>query len=142
MHSPVLDIYYFQQFTPRQSFTFNTVGTYIGTRSSNSYDEGFPYQYDVDGKTVSSQTEAIYENKLKPFVLQTGLHYGQKFVHNTYNGDVISRNVMHHHRLYAFRRLRVAGVAYVIKLGLALVGYIIDKTSISIVIAHFVRNWL
>lgn len=106
MHSPVLDIYYFQQFTPRQSFTFNTVGTYIGTRSSNSYDEGFPYQYDVDGKTVSSQTEAIYENKLKPFVLQTGLHYGQKFVHNTYNGDVISRNVMHHHRLYAFSEIK------------------------------------
>lgn len=106
MHSPVLDIYYFQQFTPRQSFTFNTVGTYIGTRSSNSYDEGFPYQYDVDGKTVSSQTEAIYENKLKPFVLQTGLHYGQKFVHNTYNGDVISRSVMHHHRLYAFSEIK------------------------------------
>lgn len=59
--SPVLDLYYFQQFTPRQSLTLNAVGTYIGTRSSDSYDEGSPYRYDVDGRTYSLLSEAIYE---------------------------------------------------------------------------------
>lgn len=64
--SPVLDLYYFQQLTPRQSVTLNAVGTYIDTNSSTSYDEGSPYRYNVDGKTYSLMSEAIYENKLKP----------------------------------------------------------------------------
>lgn len=51
--SPVLDLYYFQQLTPRQSVTLNAVGTYIDTNSSTSYDEGSPYRYNVDGKTYS-----------------------------------------------------------------------------------------
>ena len=57
--SPVLDLYSFQQFTPRQSLTLTAVGTYIGTRSSDSYDEGSPYRYDVDGRTYSLLSEAI-----------------------------------------------------------------------------------
>ena len=37
--SPVLDMYYFNQFTPKQSITINAVGTYIKTDNFNSYDE-------------------------------------------------------------------------------------------------------
>ena len=68
-YSPVLDIYFFRQLSPRQSLTANAVGTYISTQTSSYYDEGTPYKYNVDGKTVSLLTEVIYENRLKPFTL-------------------------------------------------------------------------
>ena len=32
------------------------VGPYISTQTSSFYDEGSPYQYDVDGKTASLLT--------------------------------------------------------------------------------------
>ena len=41
--SPVLDLYFFKQLTPRQSLTLNAVGTYIATSLRSSYDEGAPY---------------------------------------------------------------------------------------------------
>ena len=57
--SPVLDLYFFKQFTPRQSLTLNAVGTYIATSLDYSYDEGSAYAYKVDGKTYSLMSEAI-----------------------------------------------------------------------------------
>lgn len=51
--SPVLDLYFFKQLTPRQSLTLNAVGTYIATSLRSSYDEGAPYAYRVEGKTYS-----------------------------------------------------------------------------------------
>jgi len=106
--SPVLDLYYFQQFSPRQSLTLNAVGTYIGTRSSDSYDEGSPYRYDVDGRTYSLLSEAIYENRLKPFTLSAGLNYSQKYTNNEYTGDVSSVTPMHHNRVYLFSEIKGA----------------------------------
>lgn len=104
--SPVLDLYYFQQFTPRQSLTLNAVGTYIGTRSSDSYDEGSPYSYDVDGRTYSLLSEAIYENQLKPFTLSAGLNYSQKYTNNEYTGDVSAATPIHHNRVYLFSEIK------------------------------------
>lgn len=104
--SPVLDLYYFQQFTPRQSLTLNAVGTYIGTRSSDSYDEGSPYRYDVDGRTYSLLSEAIYENQLKPFTLSAGLNYSQKYTNNEYTGDVSAATPIHHNRVYLFSEIK------------------------------------
>lgn len=104
--SPVLDLYYFQQLTPRQSVTLNAVGTYIDTNSSTSYDEGSPYRYNVDGKTYSLMSEAIYENKLKPFTLSTGINYSQKYTNNTYTGDVSSLTLMHNNRFYLFSEIK------------------------------------
>ena len=104
--SPVLDLYYFQQFTPRQSLTLNAVGTYIGTRSSDSYDEGSPYRYDVDGRTYSLLSEAIYENRLKPFTLSAGLNYSQKYTNNEYTGDVSTATPIHHNRVYLFSEIK------------------------------------
>lgn len=104
--SPVLDLYYFQQFTPRQSLTLNAVGTYIGTRSSDSYDEGSPYRYDVDGRTYSLLSEAIYENRLKPFTLSAGLHYSQKYTNNEYTGDVSAATPIHNNRVYLFSEIK------------------------------------
>ena len=71
--SPVLDLYYFQQFTPRQSLTLNAVGTYIGTRSSDSYDEGSPYRYDVDGRTYSKPI--VEEHTRLKIVADRGRNY-------------------------------------------------------------------
>ena len=85
--SPVLDIYFFRQLTPKQSITANAVGTFISTKTNSFYDEGTPYIYNVDGKSASLLSEMIYENRLKPFTLSTGLNYRYKHTRNDYTGD-------------------------------------------------------
>lgn len=151
MCTPVLGIYYSQQFTDRQSITFNAIGTYIATQSSNSYNEGLLYRYDVDGKTASLQSEIICENKLKPFVLQSGVNYGQKMVQNEYNGDVFSFNIIHNYRLYAFseikgcwKRLRYqlgAGISYLYyKQDLHQYRYALSCPKLFLTY-HFTDNW-
>ena len=104
--SPVLDIYFFRQLTPRQSITANAVGTYISTQTGSYYDEGTPYQYDVDGKTASLLTEVIYENRLKPFTLSTGLNYSYKHTKNDYLGDASALTKTNNNRLYAFAEIK------------------------------------
>ena len=104
--SPVLDIYFFRQLTPRQSITANAVGTYISTQTGSYYDEGTPYQYDVDGKTASLLTEVIYENRLKPFTLSTGLNYSYKHTKNDYLGDASALTNTNNNRLYAFAEIK------------------------------------
>ena len=89
-YSPVLDVYFFRQLTPRQSLTANAVGTYISTQTSSYYDEGTPYKYDVDGKTTSLLSEVIYENRLRPFTLSAGLNHSYKYIKNDYLGDASS----------------------------------------------------
>lgn len=104
--NPVLDLYFFKQLTPRQSLTLNAVGTYIRTSLQSSYDEGTPYAYEVAGKTYSLMSEAIYENRLKPFTLTAGVNYMQKYTGNTYTGDVNSHNPMHNRQAYAFGEIK------------------------------------
>ena len=104
--SPVLDIYFFRQFTSRQSITANAVSTYISTQTGSYYDEGTPYQYDVDGKTASLLTEVIYENRLKPFTLSTGLNYSYKHTKNDYLGDASALTKTNNNRLYAFAEIK------------------------------------
>lgn len=105
-YSPVLDIYFFRQITPRQSVTANAVGTYISTQTCNYYDEGNPYRYDVDGKTASLLTEIIYENRMKPFTLSTGLNNNYKHINNDYSGDASSLTKTSNNRLYAFAEIK------------------------------------
>lgn len=104
--SPVLDLYFFKQLTPRQSLTLNAVGTYIATSLRSSYDEGAPYAYRVEGKTYSLMSEAIYENRLKPFTFTAGANYMQKYTKNKYTGDVNSVNPMHNRNVYAFAEIK------------------------------------
>ena len=104
--SPVLDIYFFRQLTPRQFITANAVGTYISTQTSSYYDEGTPYQYDVDGKTASLLTEIIYENRLKPFTFSTGLNNSYKYIKNDYLGDASALTKTNNNRLYAFAEIK------------------------------------
>ena len=105
-YSPVLDIYFFRQITPRQSVTANAVGAYISTQTCNYYDEGNPYRYDVDGKTASLLTEIIYENRMKPFTLSTGLNNSYKHINNDYSGDASSLTKTSNNRLYAFAEIK------------------------------------
>lgn len=105
-YSPVLDVYFFRQLTPRQSLTANTVGTYISTQTSSYYDEGTPYKYDVDGKTASLLSEVIYENRLRPFTLSAGLNHSYKYIKNDYLGDASSLTKTNNNRLYAFGEIK------------------------------------
>ena len=105
-YSPVLDIYFFRQLTPCQSVTANAVSTYISTQTSSYYDEGTPYKYNVDGKTASLLTEVIYENRLKPFTLSTGLNNSYKYIKNDYLGDASSLTKTNNNRLYVFAEIK------------------------------------
>ncbi|WP_337567270.1 TonB-dependent receptor [Prevotella sp.] len=104
--SPVLDIYFFRQLTPKQSSIANAVGTFISTKTNSFYDEGTPYIYNVDGKSASLLSEMIYENRLKPFTLSTGLNYRYKHTRNDYTGDATARTRMNDNKLYAFGEIK------------------------------------
>ncbi len=105
-NSPVLDLYFFRQLAPRQSITANAVGTYIATKSSNYYDEGAPYQYDVNGKTVSVLSEIVYENRLKPFTISAGVNYRYKYTKNDYTGDAFALTELNQNNVYAFSEIK------------------------------------
>lgn len=105
-HSPVLDLYYFRQLTSRQSITANTVGTYLSTRAANFYDEGTPYSYHIKGHSWSAQSEVIYENKLKPFTLSTGLNHLYKHTRNHYTDDASAHTLTRHNKVYAFADIK------------------------------------
>lgn len=104
--SPVLDIYFFRQLTPKQSIIANAVGTFISTKTNSFYDEGTPYIYNVDGKSTSLLSEMIYENRLKPFTLSAGLNYRYKHTRNDYTGDATARTRMNDNKLYAFGEIK------------------------------------
>ena len=104
--SPVLDIYFHRDFKRHQSLTANAVGTYIKTDSYAEHNEGGNYAYNVTGKTYSLWTEAVYENRLKPFTLSWGAQYGQKYINNVYSGDAHADNSMRSSMLYFFGQLK------------------------------------
>lgn len=104
--SPVLDIYFFRQLTPKQSIIANAVGTFISTKTNSFYNEGTPYIYNVDGKSASLLSEMIYENRLKPFTLSAGLNYRYKHTMNDYTGDATARTRMNDNKLYAFGEIK------------------------------------
>ncbi len=124
-NSPVLDLYYFNQLTPKQSITLNAVGTYIHTDKSNDYDEGNPYQYHVYGKTFSTMTEAIYENSFKPFTFSAGFSDKYKYTRNEYTGDAQSLNIMRNNFLYAFTNIKghLGKLRYTLGTGLSYLYY-------------------
>ncbi len=124
-NSPVLDLYLFRQFTPRQSITANAVGTYIKTNTSDYFDEGIPYKYDVKGRTASALTEVIYENKLKPFDFSAGLNYRYKYTKNDYLGDAYALTEMNNNNLYGFGEIKgmLKNFRYSLGLGVSYIHY-------------------
>ena len=119
--SPVLDLYFHRDFKCHQSLTANAVGTYIHTGSHSEHNEGGNYSYDVTGKTYSLWTEAVYENRLKPFTLSLGTQYGQKYIDNVYSGDASASNSMRSSLLYFFGQLkgRLGKLGYMGGLGMS-----------------------
>ena len=104
--SPSLDVYFHQDFHRHQSLTANVVGTYIKTIGDTEDNESSAYHYNTDGRTYSLWSEAIYENRLKPFTVSAGAQYGQRYSHNIYQGDVDAVNDMHTSSLYIFSQLK------------------------------------
>ena len=104
--SPTLDLYFFHQLGKHQSITANVVGSGIYTDKRGYNGEGRNYAYDVDGRTWSLESEAIYENKLKPFTLSAGLEHSLSFTNNEYTGDVSALNKMRRGELYLFSEVK------------------------------------
>ena len=129
--SPVLDLYYHRDFARHQSLTANAVGTYIKTNSYSEHNEGGCYAYNVTGKTYSLWTEAVYENRMKPFTLSLGTQYGQKYIDNVYSGDANASNAMRSSLLYFFGQLkgRLGKLGYMGGLGVSTRYYRQDKWS-------------
>ena len=127
--SPVLDLYYHRDFARHQSLTANAVGTYIKTNSYSEHNEGGCYAYNVTGKTYSLWTEAVYENRMKPFTLSLGTQYGQKYIDNVYLGDANASNAMRSSLLYFFGQLkgRLGKLGYMGGLGVSTRYYRQDK---------------
>ncbi|WP_314697583.1 TonB-dependent receptor [Prevotella jejuni] len=104
--SPTLDLYFFHQLGKHQSVTANVVGSGIYTDKRGYNGEGRTYAYDVDGRTWSLESEAIYENKLKPFTLSVGLEHSMSFTNNEYTGDVSALNKVRRGELYIFSQVK------------------------------------
>ncbi|WP_311151041.1 hypothetical protein [Prevotella melaninogenica] len=104
--APTLDLYFFHQLGKHQSITANVVGSSIYTDKRGYNGEEGDYAYEVNGRTWSLESEAIYENKLKPFTLSAGLEHSLSFTNNEYTGDVSALNKMRRGELYLFSELK------------------------------------
>ena len=104
--SPTLDLYFFHQLGNHQSITANVVGSSIYTDKRGYNGEEGDYAYEVNGRTWSLESEAIYENKLKPFTLSAGLEHSVSFTNNEYTGDVSALNKMRRGELYLFSEVK------------------------------------
>ena len=104
--SPTLDLYFFHQLGKHQSVTANVVGSSIYTDKRGYNGEEGDYAYEVNGHTWSLESEAIYENKLKPFTLSAGLEHSLSFTNNEYTGDVSALNKMRRGELYLFSEVK------------------------------------
>ena len=90
----------------RLLFSLLAVCALTSAAQDTENNEGSAYRYDINGRTYSLWSEAIYENQLKPFTVSAGAQYGQRYSHNTYQGDVDATNDMHTSSLYLFSQLR------------------------------------
>ena len=104
--APTLDLYFFHQLGKHQSITANVVGSSIYTDKRGYNGEEGDYAYEVNGRTWSLESEAIYENKLKPFTLSAGLEHSMSFTNNEYTGDVSALNKMRRGELYLFSEVK------------------------------------
>ena len=104
--SPTLDLYFFHQLGKHQSITANVVGSSIYTDKRGYNGEEGDYAYEVNGRTWSLESEAIYENKLKPFTLSAGLEHSMTFTNNEYTGDVSALNKVRRRELYFFSEVK------------------------------------
>lgn len=125
-YSPVLDLYYYHTLGAHQSVTANVVGTSISTDQYQYDNEGTEYAYSVDGNTWSLMSEAVYENRLRPFTMSFGINHLWKYTRNIYSGDAESTNNMHNSNLYLFGQIKGSlwkDLRYTAGLGVSNVNY-------------------
>lgn len=112
---PMLDLYTQLHIAPHQILTANIVGTTIRSHYTYDYQSLFSFSYKSKGQTYSLQSEAIYENQLKPFTLSLGVNWLQKYVENRYTGDAEALNAVQQSnlRLFAQMKGRLGQLSYV-----------------------------
>lgn len=120
--SPLLDLYLKTRIGQRQSIIANAMGAY--THTDYSYLLTTPkasFGYHTLGKAWSLKSEAVYENRLKPFTLSAGLRYAQKYIDNNYTGDASLVSQIHASDLYAFSQIQGSlwKIGYMVGLGLS-----------------------
>ena len=86
--TPWLDLYWKTNWGGHQSLVANADVAYTHTDYAYRFaSDKREYGYTTLGNTWSLQSEAIYENRLKPFTLSAGAHFNQKYIDNDYSGE-------------------------------------------------------
>ena len=120
--SPLLDLYFKTQLGKSQSLIANATGSYTHTDYSYLFiSDDTSFGYNTLGKTWSLKSEAMYENRMKPFTLSAGLRYAQKYIDNGYSGDATLVSQIHSSNIYAFSQIQGSlwKIGYMVGLGLS-----------------------
>lgn len=105
--SPLLDLYWRMKISEQQTFIANATGAYTHTDYAYQFaSDKASFGYGTLGKAWSLKSEAIYENRMKPFTLTAGLRYNQKYIDNDYTGDVTLVSQIRSSNLYAFTQIQ------------------------------------
>ena len=120
--SPLLDLYFKTQLGKSQSLIANATGSYTHTDYAYLFiSDDTSFGYNTLGKTWSLKSEAMYENRMKPFTLSAGLRYAQKYIDNDYSGDATLVSQIHSSNIYAFSQIQGSlwKIGYMVGLGLS-----------------------
>ena len=120
--SPLLDLYFKTQLGTSQSLIANATGSYTHTDYAYLFiTDDKSFGYNTLGKTWSLKSEAMYENRMKPFILSAGLRYAQKYIDNGYSGDATLVSQIHSSNIYAFSQIQGSlwKIGYMVGLGLS-----------------------
>ena len=120
--SPLLDLYFKTQLGKSQSLIANATGSYTHTDYAYLFiSDDKSFGYNTLGKTWSLKSEAMYENRMKPFTLSAGLRYAQKYIDNDYSGDATLVSQIHSSNIYAFSQIQGSlwKIGYMVGLGLS-----------------------
>ena len=120
--SPLLDLYFKTQLGKSQSLVANATGSFTHTDYAYLFiTDDTSFGYNTLGKTWSLKSEAMYENRMKPFTLSAGLRYAQKYIDNGYSGDATLVSQIHSSNIYAFSQIQGSlwKIGYMVGLGLS-----------------------
>ena len=120
--SPLLDLYFKTNIGKNQSLIANATGAYTHTDYGYMFtSDKTSFGYNTLGKKWSLKSEAIYENRMKPFTLSAGLRYAQKYIDNDYSGDATLVSQIHSSNIYAFSQIQGSlwKIGYMVGLGLS-----------------------
>ena len=119
---PLLDLYFKTNIGKSQSLIANATGAYTHTDYTYMFaSDKTSFGYNTLGKKWSLNSEAIYENRMKPFTLSAGLRYAQKYIDNDYSGDATFVSEIHASNVYAFSQIQGSlwKIGYMVGLGLS-----------------------